>query len=166
MESTYTDYDFANDFLIFLSRFKQSDTVDLVSVPDKTCVPSSGYYNYLSFKTMICEMIFRAINNFPHIIKEYTITCTNNKGQVIIKIGVSEHKDNEDELSVVTVITPNKTYYLNKVDVNTICIANRTNFYDHLTVHEFISIIYGGSDGYEPIVKTSWVSNKNNKKEF
>jgi hypothetical protein len=136
----YTDNQYANDFLVLISRFKHTDPVDLIEVSDKNSISCPEYQNFLSFKTMICEMVFRAINNFPNIIKEYTIKCTNNKGTCLIKIGISDHLDNEGELSVLTLITPFKTYYLNKTDVNTICISNRSNYYNKLTIYEFISM--------------------------
>ena len=165
-QNDYSDKQYAMDFLILLSRFKHTDQVDLVEVSSQNNICSTEYQNFLSFKTMICEMIFKAINNFPLIIKEYTIKCKNNKGTCLIKIGVSDHVDNEGELSVLTLITPNKTFYLNKTDVTTICISNRSDYYNKYTVYEFMSILYGGPDGHEPSVETSWVSTKNDKKEF
>ena len=160
MTAEYSDLDYAKDFIVFLSRFKKTDEVDMVTLPEKNCITSPDYYQFLAFKTTICEMIFRAINNMPHIIKEYTIVCTNNKGKATIKIGISDELDGEGEISVLRVITPKKTYCLSKTDVNTIYIANRTNFYNEMMVHKFISILYGGPDGYEPLIKTSWVSTR------
>ena len=162
----YSDIEYAKDFIKLLSKFKQNERCDIVSISEKPCICSMEYYNFLSFKTMICELIYNAINNMPEIINEYTITCTNNKIKCEIKIGISDLLDNEEEISVFRIITPTKTYALNKTDVNTLYIANRTNFYNEFTVREFLSVIYGGQDGYEPIIKTSFVSVKSEKKEF
>ena len=48
---------------------------------------STEYWRYISFRTMICEMIYQAVNLFPEI-EEYTITCTSNSIITTLQLGI------------------------------------------------------------------------------
>jgi hypothetical protein len=166
--SDYPPKEYAKDFIFFLSKFRPTEIVDSVLVSQNTgwILASPGYYNYLSFKTLICELFFRAINTFNQgLIREYTITCTNNKGVVKVVIGVSDDLDNQGEISIAKIITPTTIVNMNKDDVNAVYTANRTNYYNQIIVNEFITMLYG-MDGDEPLISTSSISTKAFRKEY
>ena len=157
---------YSKDFLDFLSKYKrnQLNSVELVTVDEKVEHKIKLNYSYSTFKTFICELVYNAINNMNKTIREYTIICENDKGVVLIKIGMFDDLDNEGELSVLKIITSKKTYILNKEDVQTLYIANRSNYCNEFTILEVMVLLYNG--GYEPFVTTRFISCKTFKKEF
>ena len=54
------------------------------------------------------------------------ITCTNNKGVSKLIIGILDDRDEDGEISVAKIVTPDSEYILNKYDVNHIYIANKS----------------------------------------
>ena len=163
------DYDsnqYASDFIKLLSRYteRNGDRFYLTLNRETNVIHPSGYYDYISFKQLICELFYRAITSIPNIISEYTITCKNNLGTTLIKIGIFDELDDDGEKCVAKIVTPDYTYCLCKNDVHSIFIANRTNKPDEDVISSLMVLLYG--NGHEPSVTTSWVSAKTLKKEF
>ena len=154
-----SDQEFASDFLELLTKYKENQT------PLVTAFNANTFYNiksaeakrYLTFKSLICELFYQAVNNIPHVIKEYTITCTNNKGTNKLIIGVLDDLDDDGEISVAKVVTKDTEFILNKYDVNQIYIANRTKNSDEDVITSIMVLLY--NCGHEPIIKTSFVAN-------
>ena len=163
------DYDsnqYASDFIKLLSKYteRNGDRFYLTLNREISVIRPSGYYNYISFKQLICELFYRAITSIPNTISEYTIKCENNLGTTLIKIGIFEELDDDGEKCIAKVVTSTYTYCLCKNDVHSIFIANRTNRVDEDVISSLMVLLYGTGD--EPRVTTSWVSAKSLKKEF
>ena len=155
-----SDREYASDFLELLRKYKEHHETSLVTrFTDKTLynIKSAEAKRYLTFKNMICELFYQAINNIPHLIKQYTITCTNNKGVTKLIIGVLEDFDDDGEISVAKIVTKDTEFILNKYDVNQIYIANRTRNGDEDVITSIMVLLY--NIGHEPIIKTSFVAN-------
>jgi len=74
----------------YLQTCKGGDYIHLLSevtIGEKESVKENKYYNALSFKIFICEIIYNAINLFPEI-EEYTISCSNENGTSHLKLGI------------------------------------------------------------------------------
>jgi intein-encoded DNA endonuclease-like protein len=157
-----SDREFASDFLELLTKYEEHHETSLVTkFTDKTIyhIKSCEAQRYLTFKHMICELFYQAINNMPHLIKQYTITCTNNKGVSKLIIGILDELDDDGEISVAKIVTKNTEFILNKYDVNQIYIANRTRNSDEDVITSIMVLLY--NLGHEPIVKTSFIPNVN-----
>ena len=164
-----SDKEYANDFLSFLLKFKRNDdiytnqdTVDVLTKIKKS-ITSPDFLRFSTFKALVCELFHNAINSIPSIITEYTITCKNNKGINQIIIGVLDDIDDEGEISVAKVITPDSIFIMNKLHVNNFYIANKTNFYDHEIVDSVFVLLY--NNGNEPSITTSYKVAKRLTKE-
>ena len=159
-EPYISDKEYAYDFLSFLSKFKKSNNhlVDIFEQKEEKCIKSPDFLNYSTFKALVCELFYNAINSIPDIITEYTINFVNDKGQNQIIIGVLDDIDDEGEISVAKVITPNTIFIMNKIHVNNFYIANKTQFYDHEIVDSVFALLY--NDGYEPFITTNYKVNK------
>jgi hypothetical protein len=109
----------------------------------------------LTFRTFICELIYQATQMFPDII-EYTITCKNNVGTVILKMGTFTDPDSPvpDHL---TITNGDGWCSLSKVDIIKMYVANRIPTPDHFKTNMMIDLLYSGGD--EPSVKTSYTIN-------
>jgi hypothetical protein len=162
----YTSDQYANDFINLLSKYKpngKDDKFYLTINREVNVIRPSGYYAYISFKNLVCELFHRAIKSIPNIISEYTITCRNSEGTTMIKLGLFDDLDDDGEKCVAKVVTPTFTYCLCKNDVHAIFVANRTNQVNEEVVTSLMVLLYGTGD--EPILTTSWVSAKTFKKE-
>jgi hypothetical protein len=160
-----SDPEYASDFLELLTKYKEHHTTLITKFTDKSLyyIKSAEAKRYLTFKNLICELFYQAINSIPHFIKEYTITCTNNKGTTKFIIGVLNDRDDDGEISVAKIVTKDTEFILNKYDVNHLYIANRTKQSDQDIITTVMVLLY--NFGHEPIVKTSFVANfdKSNK---
>lgn len=160
---------YSKNFLHFLTKYKETPDVSsavpiflgekLVTIAIQKnfnkdiAVRSCEYYNLRSFKTLICELVFRAINMFP-VISEYVIECTNNEDVSKLSIGYYSELDNDNEPTVMKLENKHFNFCLTKDDVQAIYIANRSKLYDVVTVNMIINCLY--FKGYEPTVKTSY----------
>jgi len=161
MDNDYTEREFADDFIALLKKYKESSQGIYFQENEKKnmdLIKSARLSSYLNFKAYICELFYQAINSIPHTITEYTITTVNNKVKNQIVIGLIDDIDDEGEISVAKVITPDHIFVLNKTDVHNIYIANRSNLHDKETVNSIMMLLY--LDGNEPIVKTSYKAAK------
>lgn len=156
-----SDREYASDFLELLTRYKEHHETALITTFDSSSfynIKSIENSNYLTFKSLICELFYQAVNSIPHLITEYTITCRNNKGTTELKIGVLEDVDDDGEISVAKVVTPTTEFILNKFDVNQFYIANRSRHCNEETITAIMVLLYNG--GHEPTIKTSFVATK------
>ena len=67
-----SDKEYAYDFLSFLSKFKKSNNhlVDIFEQKEEKCIKSPDFLNYSTFKALVCELFYNAINSIPDIITE------------------------------------------------------------------------------------------------
>ena len=155
-----SDREYASDFLELLTKYKEHHQTSLVLTFDETRlynIKCPTTTSYLTFKNLICELFYQAVNSIPHLITEYTITCTNNKGVSKLIIGILDDVDDDGEISVAKIVTKDTEFILNKYDVNQIYIANRTKNSDEDVITSIMVLLY--NCGHEPIIKTSFVSN-------
>jgi len=156
-----TEKEYADDFINLLHRYKTVSTKgvyfkDQEPIKDPVLIKSSFYLAYLTFKALICELFYQAIRSIPHDISEYTIHCTNNKGVNQIVIGIFDDLDDDGEIAVTKIITPDSIFVLNKVDVHNFYIANRSQHHDKDIINSIMMLLY--MDGDEPRIKTSYKS--------
>ena len=153
MYTVSTEY--AYDFIEVLSKFKQVNESDYFV---DQCVNKKQFV----FKSMISELFYQAIQSIPSIITHYTISCTNDKGKSEIQIGVFNDLDDQGEISIAKIITPECMLILNKEAVHNLYIANKTKYYDYEIVNTIITLLYMG--GSEPKIRTGFICAKRNSK--
>ena len=102
----YTSDQYANDFINLLSKYneRKGDKFYLTINHEVNVIRASGYYAYLSFKNLVCELFHGAIKSIPNIISEYTITCRNSAGTTMIKIGLFDDLDGDGGRELLLVI--------------------------------------------------------------
>ena len=158
--------EYAEDFMLLLRKYKETNKdiyfKDMDEKKDPILIKSHFFTRYLTFKALICELFYQAVNSIPHDISIYTITTVNNKGKNQIVIGILDDLDDDGEISIAKIITPDCEFVLNKVDVHNIYIANRSQHHDKDIVNSIMMLLY--MDGDEPSIKTSFKSNM--KKEI
>jgi len=162
-----TDKEYAYDFIKVLSKFKQVNENNFIFDKfidnNKAVVLRSSQFNSFSiFKAIICELFYQAIQAIPHDITHYTITCTSNKGVSKVQLGVFDELDDDGEISIAKVMNPEFSVILNKEAVHNMYIANKSNFYNYEIVNTIMMLLY--MDGYEPLIRTSFISVKGNTK--
>ena len=72
-----------------LKKTKRYDKTQLVAEVNPiqfAAVKSNEYYEIMSFKTFVCEIIYNGINLFPNI-RKYTIICRNEFGTSYLMFG-------------------------------------------------------------------------------
>ena len=127
------------------------------------------YYEVMTFKTYICEIVFNAINLFPDI-TEYTINCTNENGISIMKLGRFDDlsDDGLNCMAKFICVDMDMEYLLTHNDVKQLYMNNRHENVQPDVVNTLVALMYRG--GHLPLLKTSYVINKENlknkKKEF
>ena len=152
MELAYGEKEYNVDFIRLLQKYKEDRVyMHIPELPINTVFIKNSYYDTISFRTMICEIIYQAIQMFP-LIKEYTILCENSKGRSKIIIGYHEEIDNDGELGLVKVQNKHGTFMLDKIDVHNLYIFNRCNECDTEIANALMLCLY--LDGEKPSVKT------------
>ena len=165
-EPVYTEMEYNIDFIRLLQKYKETHFYN--DLPKECIHPifrETSYYQTLAFRTMICEIIYQAVQLFP-CIKEYRILCENNKGKSKIIIGYLEELDNEGEPGLIKVENKHGSFILDKTDVHNIYIFNRCNESDFEIVNALMLCLY--LDGDQPTVKTeiTCVSGHKGKEKF
>lgn len=104
-------------------------------------------WNYTSFRILICEMVYQAVNLFSEI-EEYNIICTSGKFVATIQLGI--YSDN-----VVAKLT-NGEYYcdISKIDIVRLYVANRTNFPENDKIDKIVQVLYYNTF-LEPVISSS-----------
>jgi len=152
MELAYGEKEYNVDFIRLLQKYKEDRVyMHIPEQPVNTVFIKNSYYDTLSFRTMICEIIYQAIQMFP-LIKEYTILCENSKGKSKIIIGYHEEIDNDGELGLIKVQNKYGTFVLDKIDVHNLYIFNRCAEADVEIANALMLCLY--LDGEKPSVKT------------
>jgi hypothetical protein len=158
-----TTHEYAYDYIKLLSKFKQTNENEYLFTNFKfDTIKSLQYYSFFSFRSIICELFYQAINSIPNIITHYTISCKSKKGTSELQIGIFNDLDDEGEISVAKIVSPNCMLILNKEAVHNLYIANKTNYFDYETVNTIISLLYMDED--EPRIKTWYISSKRDTK--
>ena len=117
---------------------------------------SPEYWRYISFRTMICEMIYQAVNLFPEI-EEYTIICNSTSTGTNTTLQLGTYPDN-----IVAKLSNGEHYCdISKIDIVKIYSANRIPTPDNDKINNIIQILYHTGLS-EPVISTSMIfSNKN-----
>ena len=116
------------------------------------------YFNLLSFRIYICELVYNAINLFPEI-SEYTITAKNENGSSTIKFGLF-HELTDDGQLAMGLFKSNfgrESFYLCLADIKSLYMANRHTEVDHVTVTTVIVSLY--MYGNPPVVSVDYKHN-------
>ena len=155
------------DFLYFLQKFKNlEDGVCLIEHTDHRklgkIVQSNEFYRYESFKKMICELFYQAIQSVPSIITEYTISCKNDKRTTHLVLGVFDELDCDGEACVAKIITEESVLLMDKDSVHNMYIANRTKFYNAEEIDKIMGLFYDA--GSEPKISISYIVAKRDTK--
>ena len=125
------------------------------------CVKTNEYYNFLSFKSFVCGLIYNAVNMFPAV-SEYEIEFKNNSGTSCLlfknfeEIG-EDHKPCLCKLFSLSSYEENQVYSLTLCDIKQLYCNNHFAHVDNDTVNTLIVILH--MHGWEPTIKTSFVSN-------
>jgi hypothetical protein len=159
---TTMDYMFNNPYAFFdyLKLCKGGGSTQLVAeiTPhDRELIRSNEYYDTLSFKTFICELVYNAINLFPQISK-YTISCKNEQGecQLIFADFSEQHENNSSVMSKFVGI--DWGYSLELSDIKHLYSHNRHENVDLDTVNVMVALMCMG--GTIPRVSTFYEVNK------
>ncbi len=101
------------------------------------------YFNLLSFRIYICELVYNAINLFPEI-SEYTITAKNENGTSTLKFGLFQELTDDGHLAMGVFKSnfDNERFYLRLADIKSLYMANRHTEVDHTTVTTVIVSLY------------------------
>ena len=154
---------YQKDFIAHL----QSTNVNRISISncqetgEDYVLKSNSYYNLITFKILLCEYIYNAINLFPGI-KEYTIAC---KGThtTFLKIGYFSELDSENEECIVKITNDigNVVYALNKFEVFSMYKANWCLDKNEQIINFITSKLI--TEGGDINIETSYVSLPANK---
>ena len=121
---------------------------------------SLDYYEIITFKTFICEIIYNAINLFPDI-HEYTIRCENPNGISWLTFCIFDETDDNKHpcmgkfKSGVTGLV----HELSLLEIKHLYMNNRYSDIDHDVVNMFMVLMYMGGNNI-PKVTTSYKINK------
>jgi hypothetical protein len=121
---------------------------------NERCVRGNYYYNLLSFKVCICEIIYNAVRLFPDI-QEYTITVKNYE-TTVLKIGFFPDLDEEGERCLAIISNSLGDFALTKQNLHDLYVANRTTEQNKETIHALMAMLY--LDGTYPTITTSYIN--------
>lgn len=152
--------EYASAFIHFLKKYNELSEYTEYHEPVKcTLIKSMKYTRYLSFKKLICELIFHGINSIPHDVTEYTITLKTPVSMTQIIIGILDNYDDDNEISIIKFINKNgEVYPLNKTQVQNLYVANRCTFHDKELVDILLNALY--LTDTEPVISTSYITTK------
>jgi hypothetical protein len=149
------------EFFNFLIRFKTNDDLLVLCdgvINNKPGVKCSQVSDAVAFRTMICELFYRAINYFD-IVETYTIHCKNNVCETNIVIGHQPGKlDDQNMPAMASLRTQWGEYILNYEQIYLLYIANRIKDPDFETINSFMILLF--MTGNEPRVRTSYTIRK------
>ena len=127
------------------------------------CLKTKDYYDCLSFKTFLCELIYNAINLFPDI-SEYTIKAENDMGISFFILGI--HEDLADDghpcMAKLISVEVDDTFGLNLKQIKSLYCNNRHNDVDTELINVLVLMMYMG--GTMPKLSTSFKINKDRYK--
>jgi len=126
------------------------------------CVKSNEYYNFLSFKSLVCAIIYNGINMFPDI-NVYTIEFTNNYGTTSLvfrdfcEVGEDRRPCLCKLYSMSSSAPDHQFYNLTLDDIKQLYCNNHYSHVENDTVNTLIVILHMG--GWQPIIKTTFNNN-------
>ena len=142
------------EFFKFLVRFKLNDDIiicDALSV-------GYGHYGMITFRTMICELFYHAINCFEWV-SSYTIHCKNNNCEARIIIGHDEGNLDDCNLPVMAKIVSDwGEYTLNYQFIYDLYISNKVKDPDFELINTIMVLLI--MNGNEPKITTSYTLRK------
>lgn len=160
-------------FFHYLKSTKRGDGLQLLSeVNCKTLglVKDISYYEVLTFKTFICELIYNGINLFPEIC-QYTIICKNEKGISYLTFGLFDDIADDGHPCMATFKcyqnekdTEPIIYHLELKDIKHLYCNNRHQDVDSDCVNTLMILLYMG--GISPNVSTTSKVNKTHFKNI
>ena len=151
--------EFQSDYFELLKKYKTSEVklVNFYPTNRNSTFVTFKIYDILSFKIMLCEIIYNAINLFPDIY-EYTISCIGTH-QSTITIGFLNDLDDNGEPAIMKIKNHHGTHIINKEEVFQLYRYNRD---PDIEMTNTISLIMR-LGGNIPIIKTSYKSKSSNK---
>ena len=149
-------------FFHYLKTCKSKGSYILSEINPKSLynIKLNEYYNCLSFKTYICEIIYNAINLFPDI-SEYRIMCKNECGETYLSFALFEDEIMDDEhpcMAKFKSVELEEIYTLSLKEIKSLYCNNRYSDIDTDIVNTLVMLMY--SDGSTPTVYTSYTINK------
>jgi len=159
-------------FFKYLRINKSEEEINLVSEIDTKkihLIKPFNYYEVLTFKTFICEIVYNAINMFPDIC-EYVIVCKNENGISYLTLGFYEEiaDDGHPCMAIYKCYQNEKDsspiiYHLELKDIEQLYCNNRHDAVDASTINTLMCLLYMG--GSSPSVSTFSKVNKTKLKQ-
>ena len=147
-------------FFSYLKITKARSAMERISSVDgyRDTLKPVRYFNLLSFRIYICELVYNAINLFPEI-SEYTITAKNDHGTSTLKFGLFQELTDDGHLAMGVFKSnfDNESFYLRLEDIKSLYMANRHTDVDHTTVTTVIVSMY--MCGSLPVVSVDYKHN-------
>ena len=148
-------------FFSYLQITKARSAMERISSVDgyRDTLKPVRYFNLLSFRIYICELVYNAINLFPEI-SEYTITSKNENGTSTLKFGLFNETtdDGHEAMGVFKSNFADESFYLSHAHIKSLYMANRHIDVDHETVTTVIVSMYM-SGSMPPIVSVDYKHN-------
>jgi hypothetical protein len=131
------------NYLKICKRKSNMEKISTVGVYRPTIKPVR-YYNLLSFRIYLCELVYNAINLFPEIC-EYTITSRNEKGTSSLRFGYFKDivkGESEPSMGIFKSNFDGECFYLRLHDIKSMYMANRHKEIDEMSVTAVIVSMY------------------------
>ena len=150
-------------YFSYLKRTKGGDTCNLsllseINLNKLNRIKSSEYYDLMSFKTYVCELVYNGINLFPDIC-EYTIISKNEIGTSSLKFSVYNEimDDCHPCMGRFTSYELEEVYSLNLNNIANFYCNNRHVDVDVDVINALITLMY--MSGSLPKLSTSYKIN-------
>lgn len=133
-------------FFIYLKICKSKSDMEKVSTVHgyRPTIKPVRYYNLLSFRIYLCELVYNAINMFPEIC-EYTITARNENGTSTLRFGYFNNLvegSNEPSMGIFKSSFHNECFYLRLQDIKSMYMANRHREIDQMSITAVVVSMY------------------------
>jgi len=156
------------DYFRFLKKIKFQENIEIgsdIDINDKSIIRPPGYYRICTFRTLICEMFYNAVNFFPEV-SEYSIIFSYGNKSIYIKFGYFDHLNTrDDKQTLVRIETDEHAFCLTRKHIYTFYVANRVVDPDYDIINAILLLLY--INGKEPQnIKTDFVLNKKFINEF
>ena len=143
-------------FFKYLQMYKNQEIISPVNIITNNSIKSNDYYQYLSLKNYIAELIYNGIRLFPDIC-EYTITCKNNIG-ITSLVFTNFNELAADKHPCMAKLYSNKIYPLTCHDIKDLYMFNRYHSTDDNIINKVVLLLLY-TDGWDPVITTSYKIN-------
>jgi hypothetical protein len=118
-------------------------------------IKSQEYYDILTFKTFICELVFNGINLFPEI-SCYSIICQNEIGISSLNLGLFEETmdDGHPCMAKFINLVLDSTYKMSLKEIKYIYCNNRYHQFQSEFINTIISLMFMGGSMPKVTIKT------------